>query len=371
MTLPTVDEVIDADRPTLKHYCKLYGLPEKGKNRYLRARLFELIRLGKEKASSGIEIAPPSGGLSRFRRALLLASKGETKRAMDELDKCLEVCPESGLSLIAKSLLLDVLNEEGSVGYSDEAVVVDDRVEVLLGRALVLLSAGRWSDAEDAAYSLIGKLDGPIPTLLQALATIPAGRAGLAVQFLDEALEIDDQIPELWNMKGEIIVRLGNYGNSLPCFDQAIGLRQDYSEAHNNKGVALLHLGHYDDALECFERALGSRPEHPEALANKAVALHMLGNRTDSLRWIDKATEIHPTAELWNNRGQILLSMDRFEEALSSFGRALEMNEGSVEARQGREIALEKMDQKKREDEHLAQPTDMRGLLEAGETGPT
>lgn len=370
MTLPTIDEVIDADRPTLKHYCKLYGLPEKGKNRFLRARLFELIRLGNEKSSSEVEIMPPSGGLSRFRRALLLASKGETKRAMDELDKCLEVCPESGLSLIAKSLLLDVLTEEGSVGYSDEAVAVDNRVEVLLGRALVLLSAERWSDAEDVADSLVGRMDGPIPMLLQALATIPAGRSGLAVQFLDEALEIDDQIPELWNMKGEIIVRLGNYGNSLPCFDQAIGLRQDYTEAHNNKGVALLHLGHYDDALECFERALSSRPEHPEALANKAVALHMLGNGGDSLKWIDKATEIRPTAELWNNRGQILLSMDRFAEALSSFGRALELNEDSLEARQGREIALERMEQKRREDEHLAQPTNMRELLEAGETGP-
>ncbi|MCK4367502.1 MAG: tetratricopeptide repeat protein [Thermoplasmata archaeon] len=370
MTLPTVDEVIDADRPTLKHYCKLYGLPVKGKNRYLRARLFELIRLGKAKEDSGDEIAP-ANGLSRFRRALLLASKGEAERAKDELDKCLEACPESGLSLIAKSLLLDVIGEEDSVSYSDEAVAIDDRVEVLLGRALVLLNAGRWSDAEDAADSLTGRSDDPIPWLLKALATVPAGRPGLAVQFLDEALEIDDRIPELWNMKGEIIVRLGNYGNSLPCFDQAINLREDYSEAHNNKGVALLHLGHYDDALECFERALGSTPKYPEAMANKSVALHLLGNGIDSLRWIDMAAEIQPTAELWNNRGQILLSMDRFDEALSSFGRALEMNEDSVEARQGREIALEKMEQKRREEESLAQPTEVRKFLEAGETGPT
>jgi superkiller protein 3 len=370
MTLPTVDEVIDADRSTLKHYCELYGLSAKGKNRLLRARLFELIRLGETKEHTDDEIETPHG-LSRFRRALLLASKGEARRALDELDKCLEACPESGLSLIAKSLLLGILDEEGAVSCSEEAVAIDDRVEVLLGRALVLLGAGRWSDAEDAAGSLTDGSEDPVPWLLKAFATIPAGRAGLAVQYLDEALEIDDQIPELWNMKGEIVVRLGNYGNSLPCFDQAINLRPDYSEAHNNKGVALLHLHHYEDALECFEEALGFMPEYPEAMANKAIALHMLGNGEDSLRWIDMAAELQPSAELWNNKGHILLSMERYEEAMLSFGTALDIDEDFVEARRGKEMALVKLEEKRKEDEALAQPTDVRKFLEAGETGST
>jgi superkiller protein 3 len=157
----------------------------------------------------------------------------------------------------------------------------------------------------------------------------------------------------------------------LPCFDQAINLRPDYSEAHNNKGVALLHLGHYEDALECFEEALGFMPEYPEAMVNKAIALHLLGNGDDSLRWIDMAAELQPSAELWNNRGQILLSMNRYEEALSSFGRALEMKEDFIEARRGKEMALEKMEEKSREEETLAQPTDVRKFLELGETGST
>ncbi|MFQ6128473.1 MAG: tetratricopeptide repeat protein [Thermoplasmata archaeon] len=367
MTLPTMDEVIDADRPTLKHYCKLYGLSTRGKNRYLRARLFELIRLGKGREDAVEEVAR-TDGLSRFRSALLLASRGEAKRALDEINKCIESCPESALSLTAKSLLLDIMGKgEDAMKYSKEAVGIEDSVEVLLGRTLVLLNAGRLREAEDAADSLIKKQKSPVPWLLKAFASIPAGRAGLAVQYLDEAMEIDDEIPELWNMKGEIMVRLGNYGNSLPCFDRATNLRKNYSEAYNNKGVALLHLSHYDDALECFERALSARPGYPEALGNKAIALYLLGKELKALKWIDEAMEIASTAEMWNNRGQILLSMDRLDEALASFDKALEMNEGFVEALRGRKIVLEKMEEKRKAEEAFARPTDIEEVVDVGE----
>ncbi|MFQ5910123.1 MAG: tetratricopeptide repeat protein [Thermoplasmata archaeon] len=367
MTLPTMDEVIDASRQTLKHYCELYGLSTKGKNRYLRARLFKLIRLGN--AREGEDEMAGTDGLPRFRRALLLASKGETKRAMDEIEKCIESCPESALSLTAKSLLLDIVgNGEDAVKYSDRTVGIEDSWEVLLGRVLVLLGARRLSEAEDVADTLVKKQESLIPWLLKAFATIPAGRAGLAVQYLDKAIEIDDQLPELWNMKGEIMVRLGNHGNSLPCFDRAISLRENYSEAHNNKGVALLHLGHYGDALECFEKALNMRAEYPEALGNKAVALHLSGDSPKSLKWIEKAIDVAPTTELWNNKGQILLSMDRLENALSSFDRALEMDSDSVEAKYGREIVLEKLEEKRAEEEAFARPTDLNDILEMSES---
>lgn len=364
MTLPTMDEVIDADRQTLKHYCKLYGLSTRGKNRCLRARLFELIRLGRTQESE--TEAASADGLPRLRRALLLAARGEAKRAMDELDKCLESCPESALSLTAKSLLLDSVEE--AVSCSDRAVKNEMSLEVLLGRFLVLLGAGRSSEAEDTADALIERMKSPITWLLKALATIPAGRAGLAVQYLDKAIEIDDQLPELWNMKGEIMVRLGNYGNSLPCFDQAINLWEGYREAHNNKGVALLHLGHYDDALECFERALSIQPGYPEALANKAIALHMVGESPRSLKWIDKAIGIGPTTEMWNNRGQILLSMDRLNEALTSFDRALEMDASFAEARHGREMVLARLEEKRKSEEALTRSADIDELMEMAES---
>jgi tetratricopeptide (TPR) repeat protein len=367
MTLPTVDEVIDADRQTLKHYCKLYGLSTRGKNRYLRARLFELIRLGKAKEGEEEQTAL-ADGLSRFRRALLLASRGEVKQAKEALDKCLDSCPESALSLTAKALLLDIIGEEeDAVRCSDEAARIEDSLEVLLGRTLVLLNVGRPSEAEDAADLLVEKQESPVPWLLKAFATIPAGRAGLAVQYIDKAMEIDDQLPELWNMKGEIMVRLGNYGNSLPCFDQATSLRSNYSEAHNNKGVALLHLSHYDDALECFEKALRIRPAYPEALANKAIALYLVGKAQKSLKWIDEAIELAPTAEMWNNRGQILLSMELFNEALASFDKALERDGDFIEARHGRDVVLERIEERKRAEEVFARPTDMQEVVEEGE----
>ena len=52
----------------------------------------------------------------------------------------------------------------------------------------------------------------------------------------------------------------GQYGDALNSFEQAISLNQNDPDLWNLKGVALRSLGRYNEAIECFNKSLGIDP---------------------------------------------------------------------------------------------------------------
>ncbi len=52
----------------------------------------------------------------------------------------------------------------------------------------------------------------------------------------------------------------GQYGDALNSFEQAISLNQNDPDLWNLKGVALRSLGRYNEAIECFNKSLSIDP---------------------------------------------------------------------------------------------------------------
>ena len=48
----------------------------------------------------------------------------------------------------------------------------------------------------------------------------------------------------------------GQYENALNSFQKAISLNQNDPDLWNLKGIALRSLGRYDEAVECFNKSL-------------------------------------------------------------------------------------------------------------------
>ena len=57
----------------------------------------------------------------------------------------------------------------------------------------------------------------------------------------------------------------GHYDNALNSFEQAILLNQNDPDLWNLKGVALRSLGRYDEAIECFNKSLEIEPRDKNA----------------------------------------------------------------------------------------------------------
>ena len=52
----------------------------------------------------------------------------------------------------------------------------------------------------------------------------------------------------------------GEYQNAINSFDKAISLNQNDPDLWNMKGIALRSLGRYNEAIECFNKSLEIDP---------------------------------------------------------------------------------------------------------------
>ena len=56
-----------------------------------------------------------------------------------------------------------------------------------------------------------------------------------------------------------------HYDNAVNTFEQAILLNQNDPDLWNLKGIALRSLGRYDEAIECFNKSLEIDPRDKNA----------------------------------------------------------------------------------------------------------
>jgi tetratricopeptide (TPR) repeat protein len=82
-----------------------------------------------------------------------------------------------------------------------------------------------------------------------------------------------------WNDKGAALRDLGKNNEALNCLNEAIRLDQQLADAWSNKGGALMSLGRYDEALNASNEATRLDPNYAMAWNNKAV----LSNRSVTL----------------------------------------------------------------------------------------
>ena len=68
-----------------------------------------------------------------------------------------------------------------------------------------------------------------------------------------------DSIDELIKM-GKKQLEDGQYDDALNLFQKAILLNQNDPDLWNLKGIALRSLGRYDEAVECFNKSLEIDP---------------------------------------------------------------------------------------------------------------
>jgi predicted TPR repeat methyltransferase len=245
----------------------------------------------------------------------------------------------------------------------------------LIQRAVTLHQAGRLSEAADAFRDVL-RVD---PTHFGALYSLGV----LASQFknfeeaqtiLARALTIDPRSVNAWFARARALAALNRPEESLSCLDRALALEPNFAEAMESRMVLLVQaqrpiealaaarqlvalrpnnaadwnslgmlyssMRRLDEALASFERALAVKPDFMDALVNRATIL-LEFKRDDAIAAFDAAIAVNPHhAVAWNNRGNAFLRLERFEEALMNYGRALSFQPDLEQAKTNRDIAL-------------------------------
>jgi tetratricopeptide (TPR) repeat protein len=130
----------------------------------------------------------------------------------------------------------------------------------------------------------------------------------------------------------------GNPQNSAaPLFDQAL---------------ALFRSGRLAEAKRIARRILADQPKHAQALHLLGAASSQQGNHTEGLRFIEAAMQIEEqSASIHNSRGNVLAALQRFDEAVASFDKAIALKSDFAEPFCNRGGALQQL---QRFDEALA-----------------
>ncbi|TAH55265.1 MAG: tetratricopeptide repeat protein [Treponema sp.] len=127
----------------------------------------------------------------------------------------------------------------------------------------------------------------------------------------------------------DLAVQLASDG----CHDEAIACLQKalLVEPHNpvlwyNLALSYRVLGRQDDARASLINAVREAPEDIDALNTLGVVSHELGDDAGAAECYRTALELEPgNGTVWNNYGVLFFGQSRFDEARSSFEKALSL----------------------------------------------
>lgn len=150
-----------------------------------------------------------------------------------------------------------------------------------------------------------------------------------AIQAYDKAIEIDSKYAPAWTGKGLSLNMLGKYDEAINCFDKSIDIAPDNVDAWRWKGTTLGNSGKYDEAIKAYDRAIEIDPRNASIWAGKAEAFDKQGKYDEAIKAYDKAIEVDTkgTMEIMAhcNRAGILLKLSKFNESIEECDKCHEL----------------------------------------------
>ncbi len=333
-----------------------------------------------------------------FERANLLFGMGRLADAVDALREALRIQPRKSGDIVlrAEQLRRDGHANEAAILYQAVLDVDPENRKAVLGLGDTLLLLGDVDAAEGLFTRALGK-EGHDPDMLFRKGELlrRKGRWGAAIQFFNRALALKWDLADAWLAKGQVLLDHERPQEALECFEKVLSFRPDQAEALSGKQEAQALLrpvrttshkitrkapaeaaepeelpedlgGEETSFAEDLRRAGGQAREapeedHPEIPADfKAFVESVEPESEDThvllelaelaleagdpdmalLRYEEAAAQDPRSAKAWTGKGTALQQLERYEEALAAYDRAIELDPGDEVARRWRETCL-------------------------------
>jgi type IV pilus biogenesis/stability protein PilW len=123
-----------------------------------------------------------------------------------------------------------------------------------------------------------------------------AGRTTLALQAIEEAMELDPDNAGLHNFYGQILFVSGRNSEAESAYDKALNLDPYLTDAHNNLGALYAETGRPNEAETEYMEALkdSSYPTPQKVYLNLGSLYSSQGRDDEALPMLRRAVEIDP-----------------------------------------------------------------------------
>ena len=113
------------------------------------------------------------------------------------------------------------------------------------------------------------------------------------IQYLTEALKLDELNVATLVKTGRCYRLLGMDAEALKCYKKAISIDPNYPQAYGNTGIIYVLQGDAKKGREYLNKAIRLMPEtdsdYPTTLGNYAMAVGMTGDKKQAAALLDKA----------------------------------------------------------------------------------
>ena len=151
---------------------------------------------------------------------------------------------------------------------------------------------------------------------------------------------------------------------AMNCYDKIIEINPNHAKAWIKKGLIHEGWGRWDDAIKCYDKASEINSNYKNNSADVWLQLcYTLAYKSDrrcgmdgfderermekALDCINKALEHNSkyadNPYIWKSKGEILYFLDRYEEAIISYDKALEIDPNYHSAHSYKETAFQKL----------------------------
>jgi len=241
---------------------------------------------------------------------------------------------------VARFQLGEILLRQGRLSSAEEelrAVVTaqPDSAEARGRLGAILLAQGRSDEAENElveAVRLAPRSATPLNDL--GLLYLRTGRFPLAVETLERAVEAAPGEAPVRNNLGNALRDAGRLDESVAVLEEALELDPELAATHYNLGLTYERAERPTDARRAFARAVELDPRH--GAARRAIGRLALaaGDLEGCLPFLDEAIRIDGTdVEAHALRARANFRLGRYASAKADFMGVLDLNPGSVEAR--------------------------------------
>ncbi len=236
-------------------------------------------------------------------------------------------------------------NHAKAVAFIDKAIkILPTNAGFHSNRGLPLQALGKF-DAALASYdkALALKPDYPEAHCNRANAYQEMHKFEAALAGYDRAIALRPNFADAYYSRGVTFQLLGRAEEALANYDRALGLRFEHGDLHYNRGRALRDLGRYHDAIASYDRALAFQPRNPEIHCNRGNVFSELGQHSTAIACYDRAIAIAPAATYFHNRGNAQQKARDLEGAVTSYDKAIALEDKDPETHFNRAIALQKL----------------------------
>lgn len=172
------------------------------------------------------------------------------------------------------------------------------------------------------------------------------GQLADAISIFRKLLPRHAQNPRLLYLAGTAALQAGLDSEAIDYFHKSLSIDPNQSDAQCHLGVAHWNRREFKLAEAAYRTAIALDNQYPEAYNNLCMVMQDgFKNPEQALTLIDRAIEIRPDyADAYNNRGNVLQALNRFEDALTSYDRSITLKPDSASAHNNRGNTLRKLD---------------------------